>query len=45
MTGELPELLAGAGKDGREDLVNALVDHGNPVDWPTGKRLMQSWHL
>ena len=45
MKGELPEMLAGAGKDGRDDSVTALVDHGNPVDWPTRNRLPQGWHL
>ena len=33
------------GNDGRGDSVTALVDHGDPVDWPTGNRLPQSRHL
>ena len=45
MKGELPEMPAWAGKDGRGDSVTTLVDHGDPVDWPTGNRLPQSWHL
>ena len=45
MKGELPEMLAAAGKDGLEDSVTALVDHGDPVDRTTGNRLPQSWHL
>lgn len=45
MKGELPEMPAGAWKGGREDAVTALVDRGDPVDWPTGNRLPQSWHL
>ena len=42
MKGELPEMPAGAGKDGRGDSVTTLVDHRDPVDWPTGNRLPQS---